>query len=849
MGAPLERILDSLIDPDRALGGPDLTAGPQPDATAAFAEARELAHTFHRAQNWADLATLYQRLADWAWKRRLRSTSIRLLLAERRLALRIGDDDRVRQATYFIAQRHRLSDSMLAAEWWDRVLLRTPLTEHTAGTHVAVWRELAAIAEVRPDYDLGLEYSDRAVAIYRRFADQSALATEHVKALLQRAVLQRQRGAVDLALQATQEARRIAAETDCDRLTRGLVELRDAGFQLVIGRPEAALDAYRRAEEFFAGVSDNNRLITLVRQVPCLRGLGRFTEALQVSARLLDELRPGPDDYRIGQVLLERAEVFHDMGDHDGVRRTLEAAARHYAHATGLEALRWHRHMARHLIETGGDPSRAARHLRTVLRHASAPGRRDLTRTMLALHDLTRLPQSARVPAELRLAAGRAALLAADLQRASLSEPAQRWALHALREEVYSAALLLHADRGDTEAVVQITETGRTDMLNQLLASGTPQRPGALTELPLLPHSPDPQVTERVFAVASALAEEAPPDAGALPLPGDPLPGHRLDRLADVVVMSHLAHNGTDWWASTATRPRGGEWTVVIQPASTAVADVLNRLASGELLAPQGIGVWTWEELGSFLLPHPDVWGGDRDAPRSVVICPDPRLWQLPHAALTRQGTHLAEVAEVTLAPSLRTLQLLHERSRRRADDAPSTDRPAVSVLDGRLSGHAVEIEALAAWPGGHRGLDDLGALDPDLGHGLLYLSGHGDGPGAGTVLGPTRVTLEALARLRLPPLVLLNGCWSGSAESRYGQDPLSLAVGGLLGGASTVIAGIGRIDGMASAHIAAALLGRVRDGAPAASALRAAQLGIRDAHPELGPFGWAGLCCVGIGR
>jgi hypothetical protein len=69
-------------------------------------------------------------------------------------------------------------------------------------------------------------------------------------------------------------------------------------------------------------------------------------------------------------------------------------------------------------------------------------------------------------------------------------------------------------------------------------------------------------------------------------------------------------------------------------------------------------------------------------------------------------------------------------------------------------------------------------------------VSGRGAAPGT-SQFWPTSVIPEGLAVETLPAL-LLNGCWSGTAASRYGRDPLSLAVGSLHGGADTVIAGMG---------------------------------------------------------
>ncbi|MFI6078881.1 CHAT domain-containing protein [Actinoplanes sp. NPDC051343] len=251
------------------------------------------------------------------------------------------------------------------------------------------------------------------------------------------------------------------------------------------------------------------------------------------------------------------------------------------------------------------------------------------------------------------------------------------------------------------------------------------------------------------------------------------------------------------------------------------------------------------EKLGAFLLPDPQIWAGTPQSPQSVVIVPDSRLWQIPYGAFIRAGVHLADVAEVVLTPSLRTLQLLLRRAT--AEAARAAEHPAFSHLDATLPGFLAERTALDAWPGGHHDLANPAAADPR--GALLYVSGHGTGAGATSQFGVATVSLDALSAGGLPRLVVLNGCWSGTAASRFGQDPLSLAVGALLGGADTVIAGIGQVGSEPSARVGTDFVNLVRDGLPPAAALRLAQCGLRDAQPDLGPFDWAGLCAIGTGH
>lgn len=833
-------MLDRLVDPAVAYA----PHPPDPVAVYTFAE-----------REWTTLAGVYQRAAEQAWRARRYADALRLLLAESGTALRMADRRRFREAVSFLAERHRLCGGFTAAERWNHLLLREPRDASTALIHAQVWREMAALREVAGRYADGVECCRRAVAICASYSDVAGMAARHVKVLLQRAVLERQQGDLAAALRTLGQARDLAADRDLDPFTRGLVALREGGLEITLGRPDVALDAFRRAGRAFDGVSDNNLLLTRLREVACLRAMARSEEALAVTDELVTRFRAaGGSAYRLGQVMLERAEVLEEVGDHDGVAAVLEEIRPYYAESETLEAVRWHRHVARHLIHAGGDEVIAARHLANALDVVTRPDRADLTRTMLALHDLARLRRVDVLPSLLWSAVWRAALLAADLQRTPLPEPVTRWSMHAQREEVYGAAVLISTEATEPIEAARIAETGRADVLNHVLATSSDQRSATIAAQQIDLPGPDPALVDRIFAVGRLASEtirsgrmpELPP---SVPLPGELPPPSDLDAMADVVVVITVGESPDGWWSSVLTRTRGGAWQAASRTATPKLVPLVSRLATGEHLPPRGVTRDLWERLGEFLLPDPQIWAGTREAPQSVAIAPDPRLWHLPHAALLRQGAHLHDVAEVTLTPSLRTLQLLLHRASAAgsARTVPRSGRSLLSHLDTTLPGFAVEKTALDAWPAGHDELTDLAAVHP--GGALLYVSGHGSEAGATPQFGPATISLDTLAASALPRLVVLNGCWSGTAVSRFGQDPLSLAVGALLGGADTVVAGIGRVGSVASAHVGAAFVTLVQDGLPAAAALRLAQRGLRDAHPDLGPFDWAGLCAVGLGR
>ena len=143
------------------------------------------------------------------------------------------------------------------------------------------------------------------------------------------------------------------------------------------------------------------------------------------------------------------------------------------------------------------------------------------------------------------------------------------------------------------------------------------------------------------------------------------------------------------------------------------------------------------------------------------------------------------------------------------------------------------EREALRKW-------SELPGTRP----GLLYIAGHADSPESG--LGTEKIDIDTLSEGHLPEIVVLNGCWTGATRPVYGRDPFSLAVGSLVGGARQAIAGCGSIGSEASAYVGVELLQRLSEGHDAASALRLAQITVRERYPEVGPMDWGGLMTIG---
>ncbi|WP_433795616.1 tetratricopeptide repeat protein [Actinoplanes sp. CA-252034] len=602
-------ILDLLVDPAVAfaLHPPDPLA---PDA--------RLAHT---ACEWDTLASVYKRAGEAAWKGRQRDQALRLLLAESRTALRLPDRNRYREAVAFLASRHRLCAGFVAAEHWYLEVLRESLDESTAPLHARMWREMAALHEVAGRYAEGRITCDRAIAVCVRYQHAAAIRDPHIKALLQRAVLERQQGDLAAARGTLDHARELADHDEVHSFTQGLVALREGGLEVVLGRPDVALDAFHRAADAFEGLSEANVATVRLREVFCLRALGRRHEALAITDELATRFRGASGSaYHRGQVMLERAEVLEELGDHDGVAVALAEVEAYYASSTTLESVRWHRHVARNLIHREGDPTAAAGHLAAALEIATRPDRADLTRTRLALHDLLRLRTTDALPHGMWRDVWRAALLAADIQRDSLDDPASRWSLHGESEPVYATSVLISTELAEAASTAQIAETGRADVLNHLLGTSSGKKEVTIESGRLEPAGQDPELVHRIVEVGRLAAEairsgRRPEVFPELPLPGSLPSTHELDTMADLIVMITIGESREGWWSATVTRERHGDWQAVVNHAEPELTPLVDRLAGGRLLPPRGVTHDLVERLGRFLLPEPGIWAGSADTP------------------------------------------------------------------------------------------------------------------------------------------------------------------------------------------------------------------------------------------
>ena len=768
----------------------------------------------------AGLTAVYRQAERRAHQRENRVLRIRALLAEASVEFeRTGVTPA--EPLYYVAMQHCLARSATAAHYWIAVLLSradiAPLYQ------ARLWRELAALHEVDGSYETGLACIKESLAICARHPADGALQAAASQSHLQRSTLLRLSGRYAEARLAIASAQDASGSSPAP-FVRGLLALRTAGLDLVIGHLDDAERRYAEAAELFDGVSANNRRYAILRQVTCLRGQGDWDAAATLATRLLDDVADDP--YRTGQVLLELAEVEIERRNETGLTLVLDQAAPLLSEGDGVESLRWRTLLARSAVvfhkSDAATVQRARTALGEVLQIASRQGRGDVTRLLMALHTLAELSAVHELPFT-SLHATRAAVLAAEIQRIAMTNTEDRWQMKRTREAVYSLAALLHTQHGRHADTAAVLELGKADLIE--LALGDPVL-SLLTEN--LAPSP-PLETQNELAEAVALLTDLTDSLSDItlsartmpPLPGTAFPPAGFDQSLTI----GLIDDERGWTAIRALGSPTATWSSSTVTAPANVSTLLTRLVRSPAPNLRGVSNDTWRQLGRFLIPNElgDSHSG------SLLVSPDPRLWGIPWSALPLGERYLVDRGPLTLTPSL----LSHSALQQRRPVPPLGSGPVNTHLDDSLCGSELERDALQRWSESTRPRP-----------GLLYITGHASSPES--AIGAERLDFDTLSRAHLPEIVILNGCWTGASRPVYGRDPFSLAVGALIGGAKHAIAGSGHIGSEASAHIGSGLLRHLAKGLEVASALRQAQITVRDDHPEAGPLDWGGLVAVG---
>jgi hypothetical protein len=388
----------------------------------------------------------------------------------------------------------------------------------------------------------------------------------------------------------------------------------------------------------------------------------------------------------------------------------------------------------------------------------------------------------------------------------------------------YEHAMLLAAEIGDGDLVMELAERLRTDRLAGLLRRGYLDLPanlaGLLAEIArvgaaLAERDPsqrgvrsataiddllDQSSTELrrrldgLYARLSEQTNELFADVyGAEPLRMDRLAGVRQDVLIAVPVQSV---EGDQHLVSVWRSPNGACVATVV-----AVTDEVVRLREAlvgyarEKRIPLRTG-----DLTALSPIVPAAFAQRLRAaaePVPLVVIPTGWLWAVPFAALPLSSVDeslLVDHADVVLTPSLRFLTALQDR------DRSGTPPPAaVSWHDPHSDIDAPELDGLAAHPCGHDRITDTAQVAPAFVRGgdrwrSAVLAAHGNRePGlAHAVLAGPSVVLSAADFLHgattPPPYLSFASCHSGFPSGDDQYEPLGLALAALAAGATHVV-------------------------------------------------------------
>jgi tetratricopeptide (TPR) repeat protein len=388
----------------------------------------------------------------------------------------------------------------------------------------------------------------------------------------------------------------------------------------------------------------------------------------------------------------------------------------------------------------------------------------------------------------------------------------------------YEHAMLLAAEIGDGDLVLELAERLRTDRLAGLLRRGDAHLPEELASLlaeiarvgaATVERDPSQRGVRAAAAIDDLLTESVDElrrrlaglydrlraqtndlfaDVyGAEPLRMDRLAGVRQDVLIVVPVRSVDGHE----YLVSVWRSPDGDCVATVVPMTDEIADLGQALVGPAPRERMRLRVRHLAALSPILPPAFQERLRISSEPVPLVVIPAGWLWAVPFAAVplhSPDGDLLVDHADVVLTPSLRFLVALQDRDR---SAAPASS--AVSWHDPHSGIDAPELDGLDDHPLGHDRITDKAQVVPAFTRGgyrwrSAVLAAHGNRePGlAHAVVADSTVVLSAadfLDGTTIPPAYLsLASCHSGYPAGDDQYEPLGLALAALAAGATHVV-------------------------------------------------------------
>jgi tetratricopeptide (TPR) repeat protein len=256
------------------------------------------------------------------------------------------------------------------------------------------------------------------------------------------------------------------------------------------------------------------------------------------------------------------------------------------------------------------------------------------------------------------------------------------------------------------------------------------------------------------------------------------------------------------------------------------------------------------EPLEPLLNEAVDPTSDGTGASRKLVIVPHGLLHRVPFHALFDGGSYLLERFEVSYAPSAKVYSLCQKRISRGFDKAL-----VLGVADPSIPAVAEETQAVVRHLPVTEVLRDQHATVEALcskvqGCGVLHLACHGmfrvDNPMFSSLkVGDGWLTASDVMRLDLAgALVTLSACESGRNEVFAGDELMGLTRAFLGAGATTLVASLWLVQDETTAELMENWYEHLSEGVGRATALRHAQLALKDKYPH--PYHWAPFVLIG---
>jgi hypothetical protein len=258
-----------------------------------------------------------------------------------------------------------------------------------------------------------------------------------------------------------------------------------------------------------------------------------------------------------------------------------------------------------------------------------------------------------------------------------------------------------------------------------------------------------------------------------------------------------------------------------------------------------------WVDLGESLLPAPlraQLSAADKMQPRRLVIVPDGPLAAFPWAGLRlADGRHLVEAASIHTIPAMSLMEPV-----RPPLPAPQSAKDGQRILlhqDSEVNGDVLALLSAAGDIHEAHSRTEIESALASGGLGGAYFSVHGDGTGLGQNLRlrqGAQISAASALTLRWPEWLIFASCIVGSLQMSAGVEPTGLVTSCLLGGASSVVAGVVEVHlGVADSRICVPLAALLASGWHPADALRRAQLSFIESRDTASVHRWGGYICV----